>query len=49
MFHWLADNWAGIAVACFIISEILPFIKSIKANGILEGITQFFKNLSARS
>ena len=49
MFHWLADNWAGIAVACFIISEALPLIKSIKANGILDALVQFFKNLSARS
>lgn len=49
MFHWLADNWPGIAVACFIISEILPLIKTIKANGILDGLIQFFKALASRT
>jgi len=49
MFQWLADNWPGIAIACFIISEILPFIKSIKSDGILQAIVNFFKKLSERS
>lgn len=49
MFEWLANNWPGIAVACFIISEVMPLIKSIKANGIFDALVQFFKSLSERA
>lgn len=49
MFEWLSDNWAGIAICCFLVSEILPFIKSVKANGLTEAIFNLFKRLSERA
>ena len=46
MFEWLADNWEGIMIAFFIVSEIFPFVKSIEANGWIDAISNFFKTLS---
>jgi len=46
MFEWLADNWEGIMIAFFIVSEILPFVKSVKVNGLLDAVSLFFKTLS---
>ena len=46
MFTWLADNWEGIMIAFFIVSEIFPFVKSIKANGWIDAICNLFKTLS---
>ena len=45
-FHWLSDNWPGILLVFFLISEIMPFIKNIRANGWADAITILFKNLS---
>ena len=47
-FKWLSDNWGGIALCLFIISEILPFIKGVKSNGLSEALVVLFKNLSNR-
>jgi len=46
MFEWLSTNWAGILICFFLASEIMPFIKGIKANGWAEAITNLFKTLS---
>lgn len=40
--NWIISNWETVAVvAAFTISEILPFVKNKKANGILHFIMLF--------
>jgi hypothetical protein len=51
MFTWLADNWEGIALCCFIlstvVSEVMAFIKT-PSNGITQAIVNLLKKLSGR-
>lgn len=51
MFTWLADNWEGIALCCFVIStvisEVMTFINT-PSNGIAQSIVNLFNRLSRR-